>query len=332
MKRKILLFSAIILAAIAAGLFFSLLTPNSEKEQWKIVAISPRASLLGIANQLTEEHLLSASGKSAFVVMSVLSGKARKLQPGRYRLSPSQSAWEILKWLAEGKVYVFRITIPEGFTLNQIGALLESEGIGTKQEFAVLTARNDGAFSSIVPKDSPSLEGYLFPDTYEIDGRQGQLDIVSKMLARFDEVVWQGLFKTNRNAGGLSRHQIITLASLVEGEAKLPAERPIIAGVLLNRLRKNMKLECDATVQYALGERRTRLTYRHLEVSSPYNTYLISGLPPGPICSPGKASIEAALHPAATPFLFYVARPDGSHIFSRTFSQHQAAISQIRRR
>ena len=332
MKRKVLLLAAIILAAITAWLLFGLLTPYREKEQWKIVAITPGTSLLGIANQLTEEHLLSASGKSAFIVTSALSGKARKLQPGRYRFSPSMPAWEILRWLTEGKVYVFRITIPEGFTLNQIGALLESEGLGTKQEFAVPTARNDGAFSSIVPKDSPSLEGYLFPDTYEIDGRQGQLDVVNKMLARFDEVVWQGIFKAYRNNGGLSKHQIITLASLVEGEAKLPAERPIIAGVLLNRLRKDMKLECDATVQYALGEHRTRLTYRHLEVSSPYNTYLISGLPPGPICNPGRASIEAALHPAATPFLFYVARPDGSHIFSRTFSQHQAAINQIRRR
>ena len=332
MKRKVLLLSAIIFVVITAWLLFGLLTPYSKKEQWKIAAISPGASLLGIANQLSEEHLLSASGKSVFVVVSVLSGKARKLQPGRYRFSPSMSAWEVLKWLAEGKVYVFRVTIPEGFTLNQIGALLESEGIGTKEEFAVLTARNNGSFLSIVPKENPSLEGYLFPDTYEIDGRQGQLDIVNKMLARFKEVVWQGLFRTSRNDCGLSRHQLITLASMVEGEAKAPAERPIIAGVLLNRLRKGMKLECDATVQYALGERRTRLTYRHLDVPSPYNTYLISGLPPGPICSPGKASIEAAMHPAATPFLFYVARPDGSHVFSRTFSQHQAAINQIRRR
>jgi UPF0755 protein len=238
---------------------------------------------------------------------------------------------QILRKMVDGKVEAYWITVPEGFTLAQIGSLLAERGLATRDELlaaATAASRLDTEF----PKPTGSLEGYLFPDTYRLDA---SLDVsetlILYMTQRFDEVVWKGLFKSQAPETGLTLHELITLASLVEGEAKKEDERPIIAGVLMNRFRTGKKLECDATVQYALGNRKSRLLYSDLDYPSPYNTYLHVGLPPGPINNPGLASIEAALKPAETPYLYYVAKPDGSHIFSRTFEEHQAAIERLRR-
>jgi len=331
MKKRLIAFAAAAIIGIFTWLGLGLLLPGNSREHWRLINISPGASLLGLVEQLREERLLSASGKPAFLAAAALTGRGRRLQPGRYRLSASMSAWEILSHLAEGRTETIWITIPEGFTLRQIGVLLEAKGIGKKEDFLALAVGQAALFNTPFPREGPSLEGYLFPDTYKIDGRQGAEEVIGKMLARFEEVVWKGLFNEKRTYAGRSLHEIITLASLVEGEAKLEEERPLIAGVLVNRLRAGLKLECDASVQYALGERSERLTFRHLETPSPYNTYLHAGLPPGPINNPGRASIQAAMRPAATNFLFYVARPDGSHVFSRTFSEHRAAIAGLRR-
>lgn len=330
MRRKtILAVVVIIVAALVGWLLAGLLRPANRKAQWKIITLPTGISVLGLADCLEGEQIVSASGKSALVAAAFLSGSARRLQPGRYRLSPSMSAWQILTYVAQGKVYTVWITIPEGFTLNQIADLLEQEGIASKEEFLALATGEAPSFPADFPKESGSLEGYLFPDTYQIDGRQGAKEVISRMLARFEQTAWKGVFKGDPDHGGLSLHQVLTLASLVEGEARLPKERPVIAGVLLNRLRRGMNLECDATVQYALGERKPRLTYADLQTPSPYNTYLYPGLPPGPINNPGLASIQAALQPEANDYLFYVAKPDGSHVFSKSFAQHRAAVARL---
>ncbi len=174
-----------------------------------------------------------------------------------------------------------------------------------------------------MPLPSTGLEGYLFPDTYRVRHGAPGGEIAGQMLRRFDEVVWRGLFHEHGTYQGRSVNDIIILASLVEAEAKRDSERAVIAGVLMNRLRLGQRLECDATIQYALGkDRKQKLLYKDLEIESEYNTYKHAGLPPGPICNPGKASIEAAMNPAAVPYLYYVARPDGSHCFSRTLAEH----------
>jgi UPF0755 protein len=322
--------SVLIVAIILAWFFHNLLSPLDKKGAAKIIPISRGTALLEIAGQLRQERIISASGERAFVAAAVLRGWRSRLQPGRYYLAPSQSPWEILKILVAGKVYTTWLTVPEGYTLNQIGEKLEENRLGARNEFMALCAQ-PAKYHHAFPIPGASLEGYLFPDSYQIDGRQGAADIIQKMLDRFDEVVWRGLFKAQPRIGNRSLGEIITLASLVEGEARRPEERPLIAGVLLNRLKIGMRLECDATVQYALGQRKERLSFEDLKVNSPYNTYLRAGLPPGPINNPGRASVAAALHPEANPYLFYVARRDGSHIFSRTYAEHLAAIAAVRR-
>jgi len=193
-------------------------------------------------------------------------------------------------------------------------------------------ARRPDSFETAAPIPGDTLEGYLFPDTYRIESSQSERGIIAQMLRRFDRVVWQDLFDGRPAYQGRTISDIIVLASLVEAEAKRDDERPTIAGVFVNRLARGQRLECDATVQYALGEnRKPRLMHEDLLIESDYNTYLHPGLPPGPICSPGEASIRAAMSPADVPYLYYVAGPDGSHVFSRTFADHQAAIARLRR-
>jgi UPF0755 protein len=329
-KLALALVLLILLVLLAAGWQFkSLQKPTGKKAHWQIFAVIPGEKIADLAARLESAGLIAGNKRTALVLAARLTGKSRHLQVGRYQLSPSQPPWEILEWIEKGKVYTFRVTIPEGFTLQQIGELLEAQGIGKAAEFIELATAQADSFKTRFPRPGSSLEGYLFPDTYEIDGRQGMRDIIDKMLHRFDEVVWQGLLGGKPRSAGLSLHQVLTLASLVEGEARKADERALIAGVLMNRLQNSMLLQCDATVQYALGKRHARLTYDDLKVDSRYNTYKYSGLPPGPIDNPGKASIVAALAPQQSPFLFYVARGDGSHVFSRTFTEHQAAIIRI---
>jgi UPF0755 protein len=242
------------------------------------------------------------------------------------------SALEMLDALCRGSRKAWRwLTIPEGYSARQIADQVQQQNLGQADAFMAAVSSPAG-FTTPFPLPAGSLEGYLFPDTYRVDAGQSSSAIIEQMLRRFDRVVWQDLFHQKAAYNGRSFRDAIILASLVEAEAKHEKERPIIAGVLLNRLSRGIKLECDATIQYALGDgRKTRLLNQDLSVPSPYNTYQHEGLPPGPICSPGEASIRAAMKPAKVPYLYYVARPDGSHVFSVTFAQHEAAIAQIRR-
>jgi len=178
--------------------------------------------------------------------------------------------------------------------------------------------------------EAPTLEGYLFPDTYHVPFGAGAGDVVGQMLARFDDVFVDSLSARAAEIG-MTPHQALTLASIIEAEARVPEERPTISAVYHNRLRKGMRLEADPTVAYAMGGFRGRLLYVHLETDSPYNTYKNKGLPPGPICSPGEAAIRAALYPRpGVGALYFVARGDGSHIFSMTLREHLSAIKQVR--
>ncbi len=295
-----------------------------------VVTVQAGQTVSQVADMLWEMGLIRDEG--AFVAAAYVTRKWRRVQAGRHELGPGMSALEILDALCQQGEKTWRwITVPEGHTLAEIAAKLEREHLGRAAAFLREASRLE-TFDVGFPLPEDSLEGYLFPDTYRIDTDQTERDIVVQMLQRFEEVVWGGLFEGKDAPEEWNLRNTLILASMIEKEARREDERAIIAGVYANRLRRGQLLECDATVQYALGaSRKERLSYEDLGIDSEYNTYLHPGLPPGPICSPGEASIGAAMHPADVPYLYYVARPDGSHIFSTTFDEHKAAIARARR-
>jgi UPF0755 protein len=327
-RRKLWLWSLCLLALVLAAGFWAVATPVGPGAP-RLVTIEEGQSVSDVAAMLKRTKLVRSA--RALAVAAYVTGKWRGIQPGRHELDPGMTGLEMLDALSRAPRSTWQwLTIPEGFTVRQIAERIEEEGLGETGEFLTAAGRPRG-FEADFPLPEDSLEGYLFPDTYRIEDDQGERGTVVQMLRRFDQVVWQGLFEREAERDGRSLREVIILASLVEAEAKQEDERPIIAGVFLNRLARGQRLECDATVQYALGaDRKPRLMYEDLEIESDYNTYLHEGLPPGPICNPGEASIRAALEPADVPYLYYVARQDGSHAFSRTFAEHRAAIARIR--
>ena len=254
------------------------------------------------------------------------------VQPGVYDVSPGESPVRLLRRLREGDIARLKVTFPEGYTLAKIADRLEDRGAADETRFLQLVTQDGDALRASF-RPPAKLEGYLFPDTYTFPVGAGERDIAQQMLGNFDRLVARGkaseIKRTRR-----SLHQVVTIASLVEREARVDQDRARIAGVIANRLQRNMPLQIDATVQYARtlnGQgHAARLFYKDLDVESPYNTYKRMGLPPGPICNPGMASIEAALAPERHPYLYYVARADGSHVFGRTLADHQHNIRVVR--
>jgi len=225
------------------------------------------------------------------------------------------------------------VTIPEGFTIAQIAQRLAQVGLDEEQRLrtAATAPAIEKALQLELPDGLRSAEGYLFPETYNFALGTTADQVVARMVEEFETRFVKGPWQAvPAEARWGSLHEVVTLASLVEEEAQIESERPLIAGVLRNRLQRGMRLECDATVLYALGEHRARLTRKDLQVDSPYNTYRHTGLPPGPIYNPGLACLQAALTPAQTEYLFYAARGDAGHISSRTYEQHLAAIGTVR--
>jgi UPF0755 protein len=243
-------------------------------------------------------------------------------------MSRGMSWGAVVRALTEGTGLLHTVTIPEGFAIADIAPLV-ARSLGVQVE-SVQVAVRDSALRRRLDVPTPTLEGYLFPDTYSFpDGTTGRA-AVETMVKRFEQV-WQPEWSDRLQALALSRHDVLTLASIVEKEARLAPERPVIAAVYLNRLRVGMRLQADPTVQYALGAHVARLLYKDLEVDSPYNTYKYKGLPPGPIASPGRASIIAGLNPAAVPYSFFVAHPDGHHEFHVDYASHARAVAAVRR-
>lgn len=253
-------------------------------------------------------------------------GLDKQIATGTYRVSSELSVPELLRLLTSGRRATKRFTIPEGLTVKEIALRLEQQDIVYGKEF--LEALKTGKFAyAFLPDDlvGPArFEGYLFPDTYQVYSDVPADVLAELMLRRFAAVCEELNLSTEAAKQGLTLHEAVTLASLVEREAKRSDERALIAGVLYNRLRKGMPLQVDATVQYALGEHRERILYEDLAVDSPYNTYRVTGLPPGPIAAPGRASLQAVIRPEKTDYLYYVAKPDGSHAFSQTLAEHNA--------
>jgi UPF0755 protein len=274
---------------------------------------------------------LQAGGVIRFPALFAGYAKARKqdrgIKAGTYLLAKSAS-WNSLLRALRGGGAVTTVLIPEGFTLAQIETQLVAK-LKLSGD-SVAAAARDTALLRRLDVPIATVEGYLFPDTYFFPPGTSARTAISTMVRRFEQQ-WKPEWTRRLDTIAMSRHDLITLASIVEREARLDEERPVIAAVYTNRLRKGMLLQADPTVQYALPQYQKRLLYRHLTIDSPYNTYRRKGLPPGPIGAPGTASLRAALYPASVPYLYFVAYPDGHHEFRVTVEQHQTAARLARR-
>jgi UPF0755 protein len=299
---------------------------GSESEAVRRVTIPPGSSFKAATDSLARAGLIGMP--RLFRVYAKLRGQDRDIKAGTYLFREGASWESLIDALAEGQGVQQPVTIPEGYEIREIAPLL-ARALGTPVD-SVYAATRDTALLRRVNAPTETLEGYLFPDTYRFPYGTSAREAVGEMVRRFEEV-WQASWNERLQALAMTRHDIVTLASIVEKEARIAEERPVIAAVYHNRLRDGMPLQADPTVQYALGAHRERVLYRDLEVESRYNTYKHAGLPPGPIASPGRASIEAALYPANVPYRFFVAHPDGHHEFRVTFDEHTRAREAIRR-
>ena len=292
----------------------------------QFVEIPRGAGSVAIARQLADAGVIR--DVHSFRLALWLSGKGRHLQAGEYRFDHALSAREVADKIARGEIYVRPITFPEGLTIKQMAALYESKGFGPAQDF-VNAAKNASLIAAVDP-DAKDLEGYLFPDTYNLKRKEAAGQLVPKMVTAFMKALTPELLE-KADQRGLTLRQLVTLASIVEKETGNKDERPLVAAVYANRLKIGMLLQCDPTVIYALdraGKYDGNLTRANLQYDSPYNTYRYSGLPPGPIASPGRASIEAAANPAPVDYLYFVSKNDGTHAFANTLDEHNRNVQK----
>jgi UPF0755 protein len=252
------------------------------------------------------------------------------LQAGEYFFDRPASMLEVFNKIAEGHIFVRELVVPEGYSIFQIANLVEREGLTSREDF-LAAARNPALVRSFAPK-APSLEGFLFPAKYEFPRHLSGEEIAAAMVRRFEQE-WKTVSAQGSNPAGLSLQQVVTLASLVESETPLPEERPLVAGVFLNRLNQRIPLQCDPTVAYAMqlaGAFNGKLEATDLSFESNYNTYRHIGLPPGPIANPGAMALRAALDPSPTDMIYFVANAEGGHVFSRTLAEHNQNVAHYR--
>ncbi|MEW6668562.1 MAG: endolytic transglycosylase MltG [Thermodesulfobacteriota bacterium] len=319
-----LLFVVGVFLAMALGLF--LVSPAQKGAPAQVVIVREGQSPRELADDLEQKGIVSSS--RLFLFWTRLLGYGKMIRAGEYSLSPDMSPMTILEKLIRGLVITYPITIPEGFTRLQIAELLAQRGLVDKETFLSLT--RDPAVLKKYAVSGPNLEGYLFPDTYHFARGTLAQTVVDTMVKRFFQMVLPS--KEAVEKSGMKMEEVITLASIVEKETGRAEERPLIASVFLNRLKKGMRLDSDPTVIYGIENFDGDLKKHDLTRETPYNTYVIPGLTPGPIANPGLASIRAVLFPAKTRYLYFVAKNDGSHHFSRTLAEHNRAVNTYQRK
>jgi UPF0755 protein len=286
-----------------------------------IVFIKPGTSVPDIAQILKDAGVIRS--RQAFLALAYLKGSIRRLHAGEYEFNRSMSLLEILRKLEAGRVVTHQVTIPEGFSVEEVARLLAGERLVDPDRFMALAT--DARLAEKLGIPAASLEGYLFPDTYRLTRGMDEEEILRIMVARFHQMTPPDL-EARAWQVHLSLHEVVTLASLIEKEVILDRERPLVAAVFHNRLRRQMPLQSDPTAVYGVPDFHGRIRAEDLRRRSPYNTYLNSGLPPGPIANPGRASLMAALNPARVNFLYFVSKNDGSHVFSYTLDEHNVAV------
>ncbi len=321
---RLIVFTAVLAAAAGGYVFYRLNQPYSSFSEPVFVEFPHGTSTSEMARTLAEKGVVQ---QPWLFLAARLFRRGTNLQAGEYRFQKSASALDVYNRIARGDIYYMELLIPEGYNMFDIAAAVEK--LGTMKAATFLAAARNPALILDLDPQAQTLEGYLFPNKYRVYRRTTAQQICRQMTGEF-RAQWQSL------KGHANPHRTITLASLVEREARLPEERPKVASVFQNRLRLGMKLDCDPTTVYAalLEDRYRGVIHRSdLDNPSPYNTYQHPGLPPGPIANPGLSSIRAALEPAETPYLFFVARADGTggHNFSDSLRAHTAAVAQYLR-
>lgn len=311
------------LAAFEVWLFLRL--PVSPHPKSTPVDIPPGTSAMSVANQLQAEGIIADA--QAFYWLCRYRAAAHRIRAGEYAFPFPMTPDQVLDKLVQGKVVLHRVTLPEGSTIRDIARSLDREGLGRDADVSDLA--RDRAFIQSLGLDHITLEGYLFPETYHYPKNESAGAILKSMVYQFRRQFTEEMRRRAFEVG-LSVHEVVILASIVEKEAAVDTERPLIAAVFLNRLRRGMPLQSDPTAVYDLPDFSGPIQPAHLKRQSPYNTYLIKGLPLGPICNPGARSLQAVLFPADVPFLYFVSNHDGTHQFSNTLSEHQQAISRSR--
>jgi len=331
---KYLAVGLILLCCVAAGIvgggfvLFALSPAESVRKEKVIVLVERGISPVTLSESLTSSGVITSAEKFHF--LGRVLGKWSGIKAGEYEVSPSMTPLEIFTTISSGISIAHPLTIPEGTNMYQIADFLKSRGLATKAEFLQLCKdpvfMKTLAFSKNLP---PTLEGYLFPETYHFNRTMDAKEIIQKMYSGFKSI-WSE--KLNERAGelGMTRHQIVTLASIIEKETGAPEERSMISSVFHNRLSKRMRLESDPTTIYGMWNRyKGNIRRKHLLEKNDYNTYKMSGLPIGPIANPGKDAIHAALYPERSNYFYFVSRNDGTHVFSETFEKHKAAVRKF---
>jgi len=307
-------------------LLWLVLTPGPALEAGPLVVDIPaHEGLLGIADRLADAGVVRS--RAAFIALSAARGSVRRLKAGEYEVPRDASTIDVVGLLESGRVRQHIVLHPEGATLAELARILESSRLAPADD--VLRAGNDPAVLKTLGVDAPSLEGYLFPDTYQFVRGMSVEEMLGRMVQRTRSRLTPDRL-ARAKALGLDAHGLLTLASIIEREAVDPDERRLISAVFWNRLHQDMPLQADPTVQYAVAKERRTLTRADLATDNPYNTYVRRGLPPGPIASPGLPAIDAALDPAPVKYLYFVARDDRRHTFSTTMVEHNVAVSRYR--
>lgn len=334
MKRVViwlLLFAVVLVGGFAVWVALGAVQPyKGYTADEQFVDIPPGSGPGAIGRRLADAGVIR--DRLTFRIELLRSGAGRRLQAGEYRFDRPMTLNEVIEKIARGDVYLLPITFREGLTIREMAALYESRGFGPASEF--ITAASDARAVHEFDQAARDLEGYLFPDTYSMPRQSTAAQLVARMVAGFQKVLTPEL-QGEAARRGMTIRELVTFASIVEKETGKPEERPLVAAVYANRLKIGMGLQCDPTVIYAL-QRANRydgnLTRESLQFDSPYNTYRYRGLPPGPIAAPGRASLDAAAHPADVPYVYFVSRGDGSHVFATTLEEHNHNVYEFQKK
>ena len=325
----IILIFAVIVSAIFLDLFLYADKPFHSDNTTQVINILNGNTFHDVLEKLCNAGIVESPHR--FKLLAIIKGYDKKIKAGEYILSPCMTPTEILAKMAKGRVRLRKLTIPEGYNIEQIAAAVFQAGAGDGNSF--LKAAKNASLANKMKINADTFEGYLFPDTYYFPKSTPPEIIISTMVKRFNAIFTDDLKKQAKKLG-FSIHQIVTLASIIEKETGVPEERPIISSVFHNRLKKKMRLGSDPTVIYGIEGFNGNITKKNLKTPSPYNTYLIRGLPPGPIANPGLKALEAAIYPAETNFLYFVSKKNKTHKFSTNIRDHNKAVYkyQLRKR
>ena len=320
--RKLFTFVLLIVAAAGGWLGWALLFPLKPAEE-RFVVLRPGYSTRRIANELSNAGVIHSA--SAFLIWHYFH-HGRSLKAGEYLFDKPEDVREVHSRLARGDIYVHTVVVPEGFTMFDIAQAVQDAGLGKREEFLML-AKSDITLISDLDPQAQSLEGYLFPDTYQFTRAQSLSEVVREMVKRF---------RQQAAAIGLNTdvHRIVTMASIVEKETAVPEERPMVAGVYYNRLNSRVALGADPSIIYAKlldGSYQGALHHEDMQVNSPYNTYRHIGLPPGPIGNPGRSSLEAAMRPVSSDYFYFVSDGSGHHRFAHSLEEHNRNVAALRK-